>query len=106
MDERIVGGIACVLAAVPAIVLGLRFRAGRNLETIAGYQADRIRDKDGFGRFMGFWMLVIAALVVGLGAAIALLPPQWAHWTALGFVAALQLPILRIVLGAPTFYRK
>lgn len=106
MDERIVGGIACVLAAVPAIVLGLRFRAGRNLEMIAGYQADRIRDKDGFGRFMGFWMLVIAALVVALGAGIALVPERHAHWLALGMVAAIQVPILRILLGASKFQRK
>jgi len=106
MDERIVGGLVCAVTAIPIFVLGLRYRAGRNLETIAGYRPEMVRDKEGFGRFMGFWMLVIAALVVGLGAGIALLPERHAPWLALGMVAAIQVPVLRIVLGASKFQRK
>lgn len=106
MDERIVGGLVCAVTAIPIVVLGLRYRAGRNLETIAGYRPEMVRDKEGFGRFMGFWMLVIAALVVGLGAGIALVPERHAHWLALGMVAAIQVPVLRILLGASKFQRK
>jgi hypothetical protein len=106
MDEQLVGGLVCVVTAIPLVILGLRYRAGRNLETIAGYRPEVIRDKDGFGRFMGFWMLVIAALVIALGAGIALVPERHAQWLALGIVAALQVPILRMTLGTSKFKRK
>jgi hypothetical protein len=106
MDERIVGGLVCIVTAVPLVVLGLRYRAGRNLETIAGYRSELIRDRDAFGRFMGFWMLVIAALVVALGAGIALVPERHAQWLILAVVVAIQLPILRMLLGAAKFQRR
>lgn len=100
------GGIACAIAALPLIVIGLRFRAGRNLEAIAGYHPDRIRDKEGFGRFVGTWIIVIGLLTLALGAAIALVPEDLVGWVALGFVAAMQVPVLRIVLGVSDFHRR
>jgi hypothetical protein len=44
--------------------------------------------------------------VAALGAGIALLPERHAHWLALGMVAAIQVPVLRILLGASKFQRK
>ena len=106
MDEQIFVGLAFVLSAVPAIVIGLRYRSGRNLETIAGYRADRVGDPQAFGHFMGFWMLAIAALMVAMGVGIMLVSDAYAQWLGLAMVVALQVPILRRLLGASKFQRK
>jgi hypothetical protein len=105
MDEQLVGGLVCMVVSVPAFILGARYRGGHNLETISGYNPDRVRDKQGFGRFMGFWMLVMGGMVLAMGIAIALIPERAAHWTTLAFVAAMQLPILRMLLGRSRFSR-
>jgi hypothetical protein len=105
MDEQLIGGLVCMLISVPAFILGARYRGGHNLETISGYNPDRVRDKLGFGRFMGFWMLVVGGMTLATGIAIALLPEPAAHWTTLGFVAAIQLPVLRMLLGRSRFSR-
>lgn len=104
--EKLVAGIVCAIVALPLVFLGLRFRAGRNLEAIAGYNPDRVRDKAGFGRFVGTWIIVIGVLTIALGAVIALVPDGVALWVVLGFVAAMQVPVLRLVLGISDFHRR
>lgn len=106
MDEQLFGGLVCGIVALPVLLLGLRFRAGRNLEVISGYHPERIRDRAGFGRFVGTWILLTGALTLGMGVAIALAPPAWATLITLGFVVLLQLPILRLALGIPAFHRR
>jgi hypothetical protein len=106
MTGNLIGGIACAITALPLIFIGLRFRSGRNLEAISGYHPDRIRDKAGFGRFVGTWITVIGLLTLGLGAAIALVPEELAVWVVLGFVAAMQVPVLRLVLGMSGFQKR
>lgn len=104
--EKLVGGIVCAIVALPVIFLGLRFRAGRNLEAIAGYHPDRVRDKAGFGRFVGTWIIVIGLLTLALGAVIAFVPDDVAIWVVLGVVAAMQVPVLRLVLGMSAFHKR
>jgi hypothetical protein len=106
MDEQLFGGLVCAVVALPVIFLGLRFRAGRNLEAISGYHPDRIRDRAGFGRFVGTWILVLGALTLAMGLAIALTPAAWATAVTLGFVVLLQFPILRLALGISAFHRR
>jgi hypothetical protein len=106
MPENLTGGIACAIAALPIIFMGLRFRSGLNLEAIAGYNPDRVRDKEGFGLFVGTWIIAIGVLTLALGAAIALVPEHLVSWVVLGFVAAMQFPVLRLVLGTSSFHKR
>jgi hypothetical protein len=106
MSERIVVAVAFVVSALPLVFIALRFRAGRNLEAISGYQPDRIRDKSGFGRFVGNYMLAIAGLLVAMAPVFLLADDRVALWATLGMVALMQVPLLRLVLGMSKFYRK
>lgn len=106
VTEKLVGGLVVAIVALPVIFLGLRFRAGRNLEAIAGYHPDRVRDKAGFGRFVGTSIIVIGLLTLALGAVIAVVPDDVALWVMLALVAAMQVPVLRLVLGISKFHRR
>jgi hypothetical protein len=106
MAERTVAAIVFVISALPLVFIALRFRAGRNLEAISGYNADRIRDKAGFGRFVGNQLLVIAGLVLAMAPVLLLAGDRVAVWATLGMVALMQVPVLRLALGMSKFHRK
>jgi hypothetical protein len=106
MAEKLIAGLVCAIVALPVIYLGLRFRAGRSLEAIAGYNPERVRDKAGFGRFVGAHVALLGLLTLALGAVIAFVPDHVALWAVLGFVAAMQVPVLRLVLGIPKFHQR
>ncbi len=106
MTETLIGGLVCAIVALPVIFLGLRFRAGQSLEAIAGYSPDRVRDKAGFGRFVGTQVALLGLLTLALGAVIAFVPEPIALWALLGFVAMMQVPIVRLVLGIPKFHQR
>jgi hypothetical protein len=106
MAERTVAAIAFLVTALPLVFIALRFRAGRNLEVISGYNPDRIRDKVGFGRFVGNQLLVMAGLVLAMAPVLLLADDRVAVWATLGMVALMQVPVLRLVLGTSRFHRK
>lgn len=106
MDPKAVAALACLISALPLVYLGLSFRNGRHLTAIAGFHPERIRDHIAFGRFVGFWIMVVAILLMGLAASIAWAPQDWMLWATLGFTALLQVPVLRIVTGMSRYVRK
>jgi hypothetical protein len=106
MNEQHIAALALCVTSLPIIFMALRFRAGRNLEVISSYRPERIHDHQGFGRFIGFWILALGALMLGLSAALYFLTESQAAWASLGAVALMQLPVLRLVFGPTRFYYK
>lgn len=106
MNEQQLAALAIFATCIPILVLAIRFRAGKNLEAISGYNADRVADKHGFGQFVGNRILAIAVLIILLGAGILVLPKEDKTLLGIGVVVLLQVPLLSLLLGMSKFHRK
>ncbi len=106
MSGRIFAAIAFVIVSLPLVFIALRFRSGMNLEAISGFHPDRIKDRVGFGRFVGNHLLAMALLFLAMAPVLMFADERMAVWATLAMVALMQVPVVRLVLGVSKFHRK
>jgi hypothetical protein len=106
MAESTIAALAFVIVSLPLVFIALRFRAGMNLEAINGFHPDRIKDRVGFGRFVGNHLLAMAVLLLAMAPVLMFADERTAAWATLAMVALMQVPVVRLVLGASKFHRK
>lgn len=81
-------------------VLGILIRYGRMMHLIAGYDPDRVTDKEGLANFIGMHALIVAALTVGVGILELWEPTADSAWYWLVFVIAIVAIAVRMIRGA------
>lgn len=106
MDERTVAALAVLPAAIFIGVLGVQMRAGRWLHLLNGIDLAKVRDRDGLSQFAGTLLLVLALVLMLLGAALAVLPEAQMP-VAIGICVAANIGIaLRLAFGVRGFQRR
>lgn len=81
-------------------VLGILIRYVGVMHLIAGYNPDRVTDKEGLANFIGKWTLIVAVLTVGVGVMGLWEPTADSEWYWLVFVIAVFGIAVRMIRGA------
>ena len=81
-------------------ILGILIRYAGMMHLIAGYDPDRVTDKEGLANFIGTWTLVVATLTVGVGVLELWEPTADSAWYWLVFVIAVLAITVRMIRGA------
>jgi hypothetical protein len=96
MGANIFIGIVFILAGALISFAGYRIRFKHHLSLIAGYEEDKVKDRDGLRIWVGNGILAIGALQA-LSGLIALLFAALLHLAAIAFfIVTLGIPIFLI----------
>ncbi|GAB3735156.1 hypothetical protein GCM10028794_14320 [Silanimonas algicola] len=102
MNDQTFGGIVLLASAIPALVVGVRWRSGQGLAPLGRRTGAEGAPLVELGRHLGLWMVVIGTIVVAMGLAVLTLPPRAATIATLALVVVLQWPVIRMALGPTT----
>lgn len=81
-------------------ILGILIRYAGMMHLIAGYDPDRVADKEGLAKFIGTWTLIVAVLTVGVGVMELWKPTADSEWYWLVFVIAVFAIAVRMIRSA------
>jgi hypothetical protein len=94
MSPNIVVGMAFILAGVLIAFAGYQIRFKGRLHLIAGYEPNNVKDKEGFGRWIGNGILALG-IIQGICGLIALV--AWVDVAGvLFFLVTMTVPVILI----------